>query len=192
MLTSGAAPPLAEDWFIRGIEWVGRRVFERGYWKNITGEQGKEIELEFLGKREPGWDQEDGIVEDDDDEGGHRLSESDECLKKHWVRAHRCTVGIASTVDGFRWVQGTREWRIEGVLADKTARWAEEERLAAEMVQTRASRMQSNDRMDVDDEVEVEEESDDEENEADSEEVEALKVCPAHFSQHAYDLILYS
>jgi protein SMG6 len=26
-------PPLPEDWCIRGMEWVGRRVFERGFWK---------------------------------------------------------------------------------------------------------------------------------------------------------------
>ena len=25
--------PLPEDWCIRGMEWVGRRVFERGFWK---------------------------------------------------------------------------------------------------------------------------------------------------------------
>ncbi|BEI84163.1 hypothetical protein CcaverHIS002_0407670 [Cutaneotrichosporon cavernicola] len=25
--------PLPEDWVIRGMEWVGRRVFERGFWK---------------------------------------------------------------------------------------------------------------------------------------------------------------
>jgi len=68
------------------------------------------------------WDQEDGIVEDDEDEGGHRLSESDERLKKHWVRVLRCAAGIASAVDGFRWVQGTREWRIEGVLVNRIAR----------------------------------------------------------------------
>ncbi len=28
-----AGPPLPEDWTIRGEEWVGRRVFERGFWK---------------------------------------------------------------------------------------------------------------------------------------------------------------
>lgn len=26
-------PPLPEDWTVRGMEWVGRRVFERGFWK---------------------------------------------------------------------------------------------------------------------------------------------------------------
>ncbi|KAL7421588.1 hypothetical protein Q5752_003357 [Cryptotrichosporon argae] len=28
-----AAAPLPEDWMVRGMEWVGRRVYERGFWK---------------------------------------------------------------------------------------------------------------------------------------------------------------
>jgi hypothetical protein len=34
MLTSGVSPPLDEDWCLRGMEWVGRRVYERGFWKS--------------------------------------------------------------------------------------------------------------------------------------------------------------
>ena len=34
MLTSGCAPPLPEDWCLRGMEWVRRKVFERGFWKS--------------------------------------------------------------------------------------------------------------------------------------------------------------
>lgn len=33
-------PPIPEDWCMRGMEWVGRRVYERGFWKvkgNSTG-----------------------------------------------------------------------------------------------------------------------------------------------------------
>jgi hypothetical protein len=32
--------PLPEDWVIRGMEWVGRRVFERGFWKTKTNSRG--------------------------------------------------------------------------------------------------------------------------------------------------------
>lgn len=28
-----AGPPLPEDWACRGMEWVGRRLYERGFWK---------------------------------------------------------------------------------------------------------------------------------------------------------------
>jgi hypothetical protein len=34
MLTTGCAPPLSEDWCLHGMEWVGRQVFEKGYWKS--------------------------------------------------------------------------------------------------------------------------------------------------------------
>jgi protein SMG6 len=45
MLTSGCVPPLPEDWCLRGMEWVGRKVFERGFWK--SGKE-KKAELEVL------------------------------------------------------------------------------------------------------------------------------------------------
>ncbi|TIB05602.1 hypothetical protein E3P96_01090 [Wallemia ichthyophaga] len=32
-----AGTPLPEDWCLRGMEWVGRRVYERGFWKTRTG-----------------------------------------------------------------------------------------------------------------------------------------------------------
>ena len=44
MLTSGCAPPLDEDWCLCRIEWVGRRVFERGYWKSGK-EEGEEVKV---------------------------------------------------------------------------------------------------------------------------------------------------
>jgi hypothetical protein len=31
--------PLPEDWCVRGMAWVGRRVYERGFWKPIRGDQ---------------------------------------------------------------------------------------------------------------------------------------------------------
>ncbi|KAK0199205.1 hypothetical protein DFS33DRAFT_1388905 [Desarmillaria ectypa] len=34
MVTNGCAPPLAEDWCLRGMEWVARKVYERGFWKS--------------------------------------------------------------------------------------------------------------------------------------------------------------
>jgi protein SMG6 len=37
-LTCG--PPLPEDWAARGMEWVGRRVYERGFWKTKTLSRG--------------------------------------------------------------------------------------------------------------------------------------------------------
>ena len=50
MLTSGCSPPLDEDWCMRGMEWVGRRIFERGYWK-IAEDSRPEVAI--LDKRNP-------------------------------------------------------------------------------------------------------------------------------------------
>jgi len=43
MLTSGCAPPLPEDWCIRGMEWVGRTVFERGLLEEWRGTSGRKM-----------------------------------------------------------------------------------------------------------------------------------------------------
>lgn len=40
-------PPIPEDWCIRGMEWVGRRVYERGFWKTKSNSTGS-------GSRGPG------------------------------------------------------------------------------------------------------------------------------------------
>jgi protein SMG6 len=34
MLTSGCVPPLPEDWCLHGMEWAGRKVFEREFWQS--------------------------------------------------------------------------------------------------------------------------------------------------------------
>jgi hypothetical protein len=63
-LTTGCAPPLAEDRCLRGMEWVGRRVFERGYWKNGE-ESSKEVKVLDAGEGEEATN---SIIEDEDDE----------------------------------------------------------------------------------------------------------------------------
>jgi protein SMG6 len=52
MLPSGCAPLLPRDWCLRGTEWVGGKVFERGYW-NKTGEE-RRVEMEVLDVEEGG------------------------------------------------------------------------------------------------------------------------------------------
>ena len=178
MLTSGCAPPLPEDWCLRGMEWVGRKVFERGFWK--SGEERK-AELEVLEMIE-GKALTDGTIEDDDgDDGGahNSLSGSGSELVSRWVRIIRCGVNIAGTVDGFNWVEGSREWNIEGKLAQKVTQWKEEDQAERdEEERRRMGRRWTEDPMDVDDadaeDDSISEESEDDEN--DSEEVKALKA----------------
>lgn len=51
MITSGCTHPLTEDWCMRGMGWVERSVFERGYWK---GAEEKRAEIEILDERDSG------------------------------------------------------------------------------------------------------------------------------------------
>ncbi|CAA7267658.1 unnamed protein product [Cyclocybe aegerita] len=177
MLTSGCPPPLPEDWCMRGMEWVGRKVFERGFWK--SGEERK-AELEVLQTVEGG-ELTDGQIEDDDgEEDGRRKSSSTSSgsdLVRRYVRIIRCAVNIAGTVEGFSWTEGTREWKVEGKLAEKVALWREEERIEREEEERRRmGRRWGDDPMDVDEEEDdsVSEASEDDEN--DSEEIKNLKA----------------
>ncbi|TIB71831.1 hypothetical protein E3Q23_03635 [Wallemia mellicola] len=103
-LVSGA--PLPEDWCLRGMEWVGRRVYERGFWKARTGTStgasysgapppvpGSQIQSEMdvlsnqqglFNKTPNGSTPQDGLIESDDEDdlekdlSGLGLSERDE------------------------------------------------------------------------------------------------------------------
>lgn len=177
MLTSCCAPPLSEDWCLRGMEWINRKVFERGYWK--SGEE-RRVEVEILDVEEGG-QLTDGIIEDeDDDEDGHSRGESLRGeTSKRWSRLVRCAVSLSTVVDGFTWVEGTREWRVEGALEAKVARWLEGDRHEREEEERRRrGRRWTDDSMDVDAEDEDADESSEqsEDDENDSEEVKDLKA----------------
>lgn len=168
VVTCGVSPPLAEDWCMRGMEWVGRKVFERGYWK--SGEDQKP-EMEILDEIE-GIENSDGMIEDDDDEKDAPLSE----LERRWIRICRSAASLASTVDGFSRKEGTREWSVTGKLARKVDQWKEEDRL--ERLADERRRMGSrwtSDPMDVD-EGDAEDASSESDDENDSEEIKALKA----------------
>ncbi|TFK26448.1 hypothetical protein FA15DRAFT_667539 [Coprinopsis marcescibilis] len=177
MLTTGVAPPLPEDWCMRGMEWVGRKVFERGYWK--SGEERK-AELEVLEQIE-GADMTDGRIEDDDGDDSSsptmkKASTMSE-LERRWTRVCRCAVSIATTVDGLTWTEGTRDWSVDGRLAQKVERWKEQDQVQRlEEEKRRLGKRWVDDAMDVDDGPDgVPSESDDED-ENDSEEIKALKA----------------
>ncbi|KAF8559498.1 hypothetical protein OG21DRAFT_1594361 [Imleria badia] len=172
MLTSGCTPPLAEDWSMRGMEWVGRKVFERGYWK--SGED-RRVEIEVLDAEE-GNQLTDGIIQDEDaDERGSEVKSE---TARRWTRIARTAVNLAGLVDGFTWVQGTREWKVDGVLEAKARRWRDEDRHEREQEELRRrGRRWTDDAMDVEvDDAEVDESSEGEDDEEDSEEVKALKA----------------
>jgi protein SMG6 len=86
-------------------------------------------------------------------------------------------VGIAQTVDGFRWVEGIRDWRNEGALEHKVQRWKEAVRIEQEAeAKRRRGRRWADDAMEVDEEVLADSSEDSEDDEDDTAEVKALKV----------------
>jgi hypothetical protein len=178
MLTSNCAPPLPEDWCLRGMEWVGRKVYERGFWK--SGEERK-MENEYLDKTEAGHGETtDGHIEDDDDEnqpGGAKESKPSNLNAQRWVRIVRCAVGIADAVDGLTWIEGTREWSVTGTLAEKVDMWKEQARIEMEDEERRRMGTRwTDDAMDIDDSEDIVSEGSSDEDDEDTEQVKALKV----------------
>ncbi|KAJ3493428.1 hypothetical protein NLJ89_g11022 [Agrocybe chaxingu] len=163
MLTSGCPPSPAGGLV---YAWYG------------SGEERK-AELEVLQTVEGG-ELTDGQIEDDDgEEDGRRKSSSTSSgsdLVRRYMRIIRCAVNIAGTVEGFSWTEGTREWKVEGKLAEKVAQWKEEERIEREEERRRMGRRWADDPMDVDEEEDdsVSEASEDDDN--DSEEIKNLKA----------------
>ena len=89
---------------------------------------------------------------------------------------------ISRDIHGFKFSPASAEdgrpcWRVEGALADKVARWKEEERIEreAEEQRLRGSRWED-DSMEVDDEEDMHVDGESTEDEDDSEEIRKLKV----------------
>lgn len=174
-LTSGCAP-LPEDWCLRGMEWGGRRVFERGFWK---GGEERHVEIEVLDSSEDKEGLTDGIIENEDEADGR--GDAGETSKR-WVRIARAAGIFVKIVPGFRWEAASRSFAVSGVLEDKVRRWKEEERLEREEEERRRSRRPwVSDGMDIDEDGAFADDlSDDESGSSsdgeESEEVKALKV----------------
>ncbi|EPT05881.1 hypothetical protein FOMPIDRAFT_1044362 [Fomitopsis schrenkii] len=121
----------------------------------------------------------DGIIEDEREE-----NEAANELGKRWVRVARAGLKIAKHVNGFAYYPAATEeqrgqWKVEGVLAAKGARWQEEERREREEEEKRLrGRRWDEDSMDVDDEdgLAAEDPADEtEDDETDTPEIKALK-----------------
>ncbi|KAG6374236.1 hypothetical protein JVT61DRAFT_4245 [Boletus reticuloceps] len=95
---------------------------------------------------------------------------------RRWIRITCTAVNLAGLVDGFTWVEGTREWKVDGALETKVRKWRDEDCHEREEIRRRDRRW-TDDTIDIDvDDAEADESSDGEDGEEDSEEVKALKV----------------
>jgi protein SMG6 len=182
LLPLQGAAPLPEDWCLRGMEWVGRRVYPAGFWKAGQSQgQNQSGELEVLDQREPVGPDEDGIIEDDAEDGagdGRGVSVA------RWVRLARAGVHISKCVSGLERMDGARTWEVRGQLGEKVAAWAEEDRLERETEEARkrAAAAARTSRKDGDEDWMMVDEDEDafgylDDLEDDTEEVRNLKVC---------------
>ncbi|KAL5511564.1 hypothetical protein ACEPAH_4781 [Sanghuangporus vaninii] len=172
-LTSGCSP-LPEDWCLRGMEWGGRRVFERGFWK---GGEERHMEIEILDACEDKDSLTDGIIESEDEADREASGTS-----ARWIRIARAAGILAKTIPGFRCDASSRSFAISGVLEEKVNKWREEDRLEREEEERRRTRRPwTSDDMDVDDNVGFADELSDDgsESSSDGEESEEVKVLKA-------------
>lgn len=130
-LINGA--PLPEDWCIRGMEWVGRRVYERGFWKAKGSGRGSgamaqpkigerfQSEMDvLLANFDAGssLDLNEGIVEEID---GTDLTDGPIAVnQRRWRRVTWAAGILVKHVDGLEMEDG--KLVIRGVLADKLAK----------------------------------------------------------------------
>lgn len=197
-----AGGPLPEDWCLRGMEWVGRRVYERGFWKQKTGpsaysgrsysgmpdgpRQGQAAitcEMDVLSQQVEQLSVEqqlhEGIIVDDADG-----AEAADLTARRWRRIAWSLAVLVKAVPGFAVdpdpAAGGRKVRVAplGPLQLKIDGWAAEraalvEELRARIRQHEAGREAADGADDDDDEPEDDESDDDDEQDP---EMKALKV----------------
>ncbi|ODN82049.1 hypothetical protein L202_02369 [Cryptococcus amylolentus CBS 6039] len=129
-LASGA--PLPEDWLIRGSEWVGRRVYERGFWKGKTpsgrgssglaqpqphaGGERFQSEMDvLLSSFDATVDIQEGVV--DEAEGTDMTDGPQAVNQRRWKRVAWAVGVLGKHVDGFEIRDG--KVYVEGVLEEK-------------------------------------------------------------------------
>jgi protein SMG6 len=142
-------PPIPEDWCIRGMEWVGRRVYERGFWKtksNSTGssrgsggpaqpQQGPRVqnEMDVLTEQDASPDDVmNGVV--DDVEGSDLTDTPPAITQRRWRRSAWAAGILIGCVPGLQIsAEGRVEIIPEGGLQGKISAWeADRQRQAQE------------------------------------------------------------
>ncbi|BGP48819.1 hypothetical protein JCM10450v2_004695 [Rhodotorula kratochvilovae] len=180
----GGGRPLPEDWCLRGMDWAGRQLFGRGYWREQRpsrsggeepGAGGVRVESEMDALRFDA-----AALEDDADDAGGGAGAAQQLAEGRWRRLALCAAWLVRNVPGFdydaRAPPGAR-FAITGALRAKMERWAREDEDAREA--ERLSRLALEERVgSAGEEGMTEEESEDEddENEDDSEAVKELKA----------------
>ncbi|ORY21103.1 hypothetical protein BCR39DRAFT_474669 [Naematelia encephala] len=134
-------PPLPEDWAVRGMEWVGRRTYERGFWKAKGSARssgalaqpriGERFQSEMdvlLANFDSSIDISEGVVDEID---GTDLTDGPVAVnQRRWRRVAWAAGVLVKHVDGFRLEEG--KIVIEGALAARLAEIAAAKKAEAE------------------------------------------------------------
>lgn len=173
-LANGA--PLPEDWLIRGSEWVGRRVYERGFWKGKSPSgrgssgllqaqprSGERFQSEMdvlLSNFDASVDIQEGVV---DEAEGTDLTDGPAAVnQRRWKRVAWAVGVLAKSVEGFEIRDG--KVYVEGALQEKVKererRKEEEERREREVLERKRQEREKEEKLLG---LEMGEESDDQE-----------------------------
>lgn len=140
----GHGSPLAEDWCLRGMAWVGRRVYERGFWKGTKGgSNGRttstlhfESEIEVLNQFSASTShQEDSISgesgeEGEDTEGGANQSRGEQQVSMsmlRWKRLVYTLTVLIKTVPGLDYLPNSGQLTLTSPLKEKVQGWEVEQ-----------------------------------------------------------------
>ncbi|KWU43213.1 hypothetical protein RHOSPDRAFT_19915 [Rhodotorula sp. JG-1b] len=174
--------PLPEDHCLRGMEWAGRQLFGRGYWREPRIEsEADALRFDLTTLRGAAAPAGSGTIDDGDGQSAFHIAVT-ALSEGRWRRLAICAAWLVRNVPGFdydvRAVDPRQRFQVSGALRQKLDRWRreDEEARGAE----RLSRLALEDR-NIDASVEDgtdgdESDEDDFEDENDSEEVKALKA----------------
>lgn len=138
-------PPVPEDWCVRGMEWVGRRVYERGFWKTKSSsggprgssgpaqpKSGPRINSEMdvlLGEQDiTQLDALEGVVDDAD--AAENVDAPSAITQRRWKRVSWAGGSLVTCTPGLFWsAANSRKLQIvpEGELDLKVKRWISED-----------------------------------------------------------------
>lgn len=194
--------PLPEDWCIRGMDWTGRHLFGRGYWRSkmSSSSTSRRDEMPPIGPPTAGSSFEsemdalrfDLAALDEFDEGEGDAQASAQLATGRWRRVAMTAAWLARNVAGLDLDVSAKEtaskFVILGSLDTKLRRWRKEEEEAVEAERTSRLSAWSGAEEEVEIEGEDESEEEDDEDPSDSFEVRELKVrfsfsglgAPAH------------
>ncbi|EJT96834.1 hypothetical protein DACRYDRAFT_102743 [Dacryopinax primogenitus] len=193
---------LPEDWALRGMDWVTRRVYQKGFWDKrppkpeivydakgrptikgvahelVSGESdvlALGVESAFSSPSAPVSELvRDGIVED---ESENMRDAWIDLAKRRWKRVMGASAMLEKRIRGWQWEDG-RGWVVGGELGDKLAAWREEderEQREKEEEERRLRNRACNDDMEADQQIPIAEADDEIDGEVD-EVVQALLV----------------